>query len=80
MSDHQYRAIARQESGHEALRVVARYGVDRGEAVITGYFTGFLLALVAVAGREAAEDVFREVIGSIPPAQVGRPTLYVVNK
>jgi hypothetical protein len=75
MSDLQYRAHARQEAGHEALRVVATHGEDLGTDIILGYFTGFTLALVAVLGREGAEEAFRSIIG--PPAQ-GRPSLRVI--
>lgn len=77
--DYQYRSIARQEAGREAYRVVERHGEVKGEDIIAGYFTGFALALVAVAGREEAERVFREVIGSVPPKLAGRPKLVVSN-
>jgi hypothetical protein len=77
--DRQYRMIARQEAGHEAYRCVEKHGEDLGTDIIEGYFTGFALALVAVMGREGAEDVFRNIIGSIPPAQVGKPNLRVVS-
>lgn len=79
MSDRQYQAIARQEAGHEALRVVAEHGPSLGEDILWGYFVGFALALIAVGGREAAESAFREVTGSIPPALARRPVLVVSN-
>jgi hypothetical protein len=77
MSDRQYQAIARQEAGHEALRVVADHGVSLGEDILRGYFIGFAIALVAVGGREFAEDAFREVMGSIPPVCARKPKLVV---
>jgi hypothetical protein len=77
--DRQYQAIARQEAGHEALRVVAEHGPSLGENILKGYFIGFALALIAVGGRAAAEDAFREVVGSLPPALARKPTLAVSN-
>jgi hypothetical protein len=76
MPDRQYLMIARQEAGHEAYRVVERHGEDLGTDIIVGYFTGFTLALMAVLGREGAEEAFRAVIG---PPQEGRPHLRVVG-
>jgi hypothetical protein len=76
VSDRQYRMIARQEAGHEAYRCVQAHGEDKGADLIVGYFTGFTLALVAVMGRDHAEEVFRAVMG--PPAQSGKPNLRVV--
>lgn len=78
MTDRQYRMIARQEAGHEAYRCVEKHGEDKGTDIIVGYFTGFAMALVAVMGREGAEDVFRAVVGAIPPAHVGKPNLRIV--
>lgn len=79
MADRQYQSIARQEAGHEALRVVAEHGPSLGEDILHGYFIGFALALIAVGGREAAEDAFREVLGSIPPALARKPKLVMSN-
>lgn len=76
MSDRQYRMMARQEAGHEAYRVVEKHGEDLGTDIIVGYWTGFTLALIALLGREGAEEAFRAVVG---PPQAGKPMLRVVG-
>jgi hypothetical protein len=68
--------MARQEAGHEAYRVVEKHGEDLGTDIIVGYWTGFTLALIALLGREGAEEAFRAVVG---PPNVGKPMPRVVG-
>jgi hypothetical protein len=77
--DAQAQAMARQEAGRVSLHTVAQHGVEQGEDILTGYFKGFAIALVAVAGREALEEAYREIIGSVPPVFVGKPSPRVVG-
>ena len=69
---------ARARVGASALRVLNQYGINDATEMYKGGFAALAICLITTIGREATEQLFRDVVAPYPPQRT-RPLLVVDN-